>query len=74
MIKLIEGTHLTAREKQVINYMIENNSESAHSKLIQARLIEKLDDGIYSVELSKNESDSLGRVFVRKTKVKIKRG
>lgn len=70
-LKLVKGLHITAREKQVLAYAIENNCDAAHSSKINACNVQSLGDGRYSATLWNWETSDTGRRFKRETRVEV---
>lgn len=69
--KANRGSHITARQKQVIAYALENNFEFAQSSRIKA-VIEAKESNWARVRLFWNESDDWGRKVVRQAATEIR--
>lgn len=76
MFKVLEALHLTARQKQMIEYMIKNQYVTASTKMMEARMYGPIEFGeekiAYRVEFFKNEKDDWGRPITRRTNAIIK--
>lgn len=64
-ITLIQGLHLTARDKQIISHMVAHGMTAATAPRAIVQL-ETVAAGIYQVSFQKTESDDWGRPSIRR--------
>ena len=73
-LKLLEGVHLTQRQKQVIKHGLENGwqlNQLWASPRITFKLLEILGNGQYLVGEITNDRDIMNRPLIRKYKVQL---
>ena len=68
--KIISARHVTARQRQILQWMDENRATSAATRTICAKA-ELLDDGTHSVTFRKNERDDWNRPIVAVTRAVV---
>ena len=62
--KIVAARHVTARQRQIIQWMVENKSMTAGTKTIYASM-EKIEGNRYKVTFKKKETNDYGKPIIR---------
>jgi hypothetical protein len=62
--KIVAARHVTARQREIIQWMVDNHSMTAGTRTIYASM-EKMEGNRYKVTFKKRETNDYGKPIVR---------